>query len=408
MPSEFRIWIRGENPNRNYAPVLFDDQAAEQVMASYREHGVDIQIDLEHLSLNEESRNYDPDARGWCELAIRDGELWAVNVRWTPDGERRLRERTQRYVSPTWKADENERPVRLFNIALCAQPATDHAMPLAAKTRNGPKGSPVKISSLHKIATRVRALKKANVDPQQIIKLLAEGDAPAGDSGGSVAGINIADLATFLEIDINPAEDPAGFVKAIGAKLDEIASKLRGEGGENKPAEPSPDAMPASEVAAAKLMTKMLGVDSCEAGALRLSAWREIVRTADEAAARVAKDAAAIELSERKAVVMRLQACGAETPATSGLNDGKLCKRLMDEPLEAMKARAETLELAKGSQSAGQTPGNGGNANATKQTFVVEGKAVELDARELAICAEQKCDPKTFAMLKSRRATRAA
>jgi phage I-like protein len=137
-PREFRIFKKGENET-THGTFLFDDAAALSVMAAYAEHGIDIAIDREHLSLDQKAPNYDPDARGWCNLELRDGELWAVNVRWTPDGEARLRNKTQRYISPVFTfSKDNHRILALYNIAMCAIPATHEAPPLiAASKRSG-------------------------------------------------------------------------------------------------------------------------------------------------------------------------------------------------------------------------------------------------------------------------------
>lgn len=43
---------------------------------------------------------------------------------------------------------------------------------------------------------------------------------------GEAAGVDIAKLAKFLAIDINPGSDPAGFIKSLLAKLDEISKQL--------------------------------------------------------------------------------------------------------------------------------------------------------------------------------------
>lgn len=101
-------------------------------MAVYTRAGVDLPIDLEHESLDIPLRSDSRDARGWFKLEIRNGELWAVNVRWTPDGARRLSEKTQRYISPAFYTDEEGRVVELINVALCAMPATYEAPPLVA------------------------------------------------------------------------------------------------------------------------------------------------------------------------------------------------------------------------------------------------------------------------------------
>lgn len=115
---------------------LFDAEAAKLVMADYEKIGNDIMIDLEHLSLDPDCESYDPDARGWCQLEVRNGSLWAVNVTWTPDGVARLKNRTQRFISPTFLYDEETRRIEaLYNIAICAIPATHNAPALVAASR---------------------------------------------------------------------------------------------------------------------------------------------------------------------------------------------------------------------------------------------------------------------------------
>lgn len=131
-PREFRIFRAGWNDTYK-GKYLFDEEAANLVMASFREHGVDRPIDLEHLSIDEEAKHYDPDARGWLKLAVRNGELWAVDVKWTPDGDRRLRACTQRYISPFFDYDPKTRRVQsLYNVAICAIPATKDMPALVA------------------------------------------------------------------------------------------------------------------------------------------------------------------------------------------------------------------------------------------------------------------------------------
>jgi phage I-like protein len=136
-PTEFRIFKRGVNETTK-GPVVFDDAAAASVMAAYTAQGVDLMIDLAHQSLDDsaEAREDAGDARGWFRLALRNGELWAVDVKWTPDGERRLRERTQRYVSPCVYTDKDDRAVEIVNVALCAMPATIGARPLVAASKS--------------------------------------------------------------------------------------------------------------------------------------------------------------------------------------------------------------------------------------------------------------------------------
>jgi phage I-like protein len=117
-------------------PFLFDDEAARIVLAQFEREGVDMIADLEHLSLNPDSPNYDPDARAHFRLEVRDGELWACGVSWSPDGQRRLTEKTQRYISPVAMRDKDtKRVLGVFNVGLVAQPATFHAQPLVAASK---------------------------------------------------------------------------------------------------------------------------------------------------------------------------------------------------------------------------------------------------------------------------------
>ena len=136
-PGEFRLFKKGWNETRK-GRVLFDDVAAKSVLDAFAVHGVDMMIDLEHLSLDDEHPNYDPDARGWHTLELRNGELWAVSVKWTPDGNDRLTNKKQRYISPAFVLDKaTKRVVELVNIALCAMPATDKIQPLIAAANRG-------------------------------------------------------------------------------------------------------------------------------------------------------------------------------------------------------------------------------------------------------------------------------
>ena len=76
---EVRLFTAGWNDTTK-GRFLFDDKAAKAVMRRAEKHGVDIMIDLEHLSLDADSPSYDPDARGWGKLAVRNGELWVVSL----------------------------------------------------------------------------------------------------------------------------------------------------------------------------------------------------------------------------------------------------------------------------------------------------------------------------------------
>lgn len=139
LPTEFRIFKAGANVTSK-GTTIFDAKAAEDVMREYAEKGVDLMIDLEHhwSDNSAQARSDAADARGWFNLEVRNGELWAVNVRWTPDGARRLTEKTQRYISPLfYERKDDQRVAWLVNVALVSNPATYGAEPLVAASEAG-------------------------------------------------------------------------------------------------------------------------------------------------------------------------------------------------------------------------------------------------------------------------------
>src|SRR5690606_21758833 len=71
-------------------------------------------------------------AAGWFELEVRNGELWAVNVRWTPPAAEALRRKEWRFMSPAFSTDDEGRITSLLNVALTNLPATRRLEPLMA------------------------------------------------------------------------------------------------------------------------------------------------------------------------------------------------------------------------------------------------------------------------------------
>lgn len=142
LPNEFLIFAPGDNPSTQ-GPALWDATAAAAVMKLAAERGqVEYPIDLEHRSLDKSAvalTTNATNAQGWFRLAVRNGALWAVNVRWTPEGEQRLRSRSQRYTSPAffWLDQPLGRVGEIINVALVSMPATNDQAALVAASRTG-------------------------------------------------------------------------------------------------------------------------------------------------------------------------------------------------------------------------------------------------------------------------------
>ena len=157
LPTDFRLFKRGVNTTAK-GDFLFDDIAAASVIAAYKRAGVDLPVDLEHLSLSPDSSRSDShDARGWFQLAVKNGELWAVNVRWNSDGVARLTNKTQRYISPAFVTDADGRVTQLVNCALVAHPATHGAPALVAASRTAilsARVTPARRAALYLLASK--------------------------------------------------------------------------------------------------------------------------------------------------------------------------------------------------------------------------------------------------------------
>jgi len=261
LPTEIRLFKWGENPTTK-GVFLLDAESAAQLMAGYEEHGVDVMFDLEHLSLDSKSVNFDPDARAWAQLEVRQGAnggLFAVNIRWTEDGATRLRKRTQRYISPAFWANEDGRITELMNIALVAMPATHNTEALvAASIRN--RGSKMTFDTA--TAERMVAGMRAQFDVLRTsaIKLAdeapPEGEQPAPQKG-KVAGILEQMKAAQAQIVEVEKALKGKDIDAIFAAMASAAEVMKGfyesleafqGGAKEAPAPAEPAAEPAPEV----------------------------------------------------------------------------------------------------------------------------------------------------------------
>lgn len=338
LPTEFKLFVPGRNDSTK-GPAVFDDVAAESVMSAFRKQGVDVMIDLEHLSTDDEARNYDPDARGWCKLELRKGELWAVDVRWTPDGEARLKERRQRYVSPWFKYDKQLRVREILNVALCGMPATYQAEPLVAA-------------------------KRSKMDPAQIKAAL---DAiESGDEGKA------------LEILKGLIASAAGG----GAPADPPAEDLT-----RTDTPPVSDEDKDAVMAATSRLNRITGKDTISAAVDEVETWRKSHLELESEKKKLADDRAKLESAERRKLVGELVKLGNEIPATAWSDDkGSVpCKRLQDEPIGDLRDRVQKLTAARG-----KTPPKDPTPPTPEENH-------GLTERELELCKRKKIDPAEYA-----------
>ncbi len=354
-PTEFRILRRGLNPNVNGPPILFDDAAAAAVMAEYASHGVRVVIDLDHGVLKPAIRPDSHDSRGDCCLDLRDGDLWACDAKWAPDGARRLREKTQRFISPLIAHDDQNRVVRLINLGLVAMPALDFAPPLVA-------------ASVEILARRYRAASVSciTMDPKLIQEAL-----DALIAGDQAKATEILKSLVVAAATGGAAEPPAP-----------AGSEPVAEAADLPPADPAaPPADDKSKAYADDLAALRADVDALKAGGVK-------------------------EVNvKRCALVAQLVALGAETPATAwektkaGEPDtSKPVKRLSDESIDGMAARVKALGAGRPRSATATPPAR------TSEVVDAGGKEVQtsrgvvaLSAAEVKNCTEYKITVEQYA-----------
>lgn len=356
LPSEFRLFKAGWNDTEK-GSFLFDEEAARLVMAASQKWGVDHMIDLEHQALDGATPPEPTarDARGWFRLELRTGELWAVNVKWTPDGQARLSERRQRYVSPAFTVDpETKRITSITNVAITAIPAT-HDTPalIAASAINGECMDPELL--------------------KQAMDALIAGDAEKCMEilKGIITGAAGAEEAS--EAEVAPVEEMAVEAPAEEEKKEEVAA------------------------ASARLLR--ITARTTFVGALdEVETWRQSHIRLEAREAELAAERAALEYGKRKENAIAFTKLGAETPATTGLNKGKLCKRLLDEPLDEQNTRLAELLASRGGKlpadpitARRETPESGG------KEFKTPLGPYTLSAKQMKFCEETKADPQIYA-----------
>ncbi len=142
-PERFRIWPKGQVSTRTLGEFLFDEEAANQVMADFMENGqADLPLDYDHAMFSFFSPVEDKRAAGWFTPQVIGGELWATGITWTDRGRQAVESREWRYFSPAYKAPRTEahdkdpklprRITKLFNVALTNVPNTKRLQPLVA------------------------------------------------------------------------------------------------------------------------------------------------------------------------------------------------------------------------------------------------------------------------------------
>jgi hypothetical protein len=388
LPTEFLLFVKGWNETEN-GRFLFDDVAAKSVMQAWETWGVDLMIDLEHQMLYVAPGSPDPtarDARGWCGLELRaDGSLWAVNVRWSPDGAQRLAERRQRYVSPAFETDpKTKRVLRMINVAITAMPATHNTPALVAASVKGHKGMDPEM-----IKAALEAVEKGDTAAaMEILKGLIVAAAAGGEPDGDEPGAEGDGAEGVPAMESDQVVDP----KVVANADDEGAPAKKDDDSD----EPEKKAMHA-------MLAKMTGKSSPTEILAAVASYQAAFVTLEAQQVALAKQQAALDAGERRRLVAELVTLGAEFPATVWADQKakKLKAHWASMPMDALRSHVATQREARG----------GKRAPSPKPAQIAApgaevGPAVDvstLSAQELQFCKDAGADPKDYALLKAKR-----
>jgi phage I-like protein len=228
-PAEFKILSAGINSTTK-GQFLFDDLSAAAVMGEFERHKVDLSIDYDHAAVTAGMGGGTAPAAGWFRLEVRSGELWAMNVRWTPAGDAHLRAGEYRYFSPLMNCDDaTGRVLCLFNLALTNMPAMDgiDALVAASARALADERDHHMNEELQKALARIKQLETDNAAQatelatlrpaaSQVVALSAVVGFAGGSSPSEVQG-RVTALAGFQRdvVALSGQADPAGAIGAI-------------------------------------------------------------------------------------------------------------------------------------------------------------------------------------------------
>lgn len=235
-PTAWRIWTSGENFS-DKGSIFFTNESARLLLSEQEARQRRYVVDFDHLSLTTDRPAEAGRAAGWHSLAVRNGELWAVDVEWCADAKAGLEEKPPRwkYFSPAFHVDKSDQVVSYVNCALCVNPLSRGIPELAAFTRG-------KTMDLKKVLALLAAM--------------AEGEGVSDEQKQAVAA-----ALSFLspeEKKDNPEEKPE--------------EKKDAEKSEDTPPPPSPASPPAAKEDE-KEKASAVGVGSLAALAARLEVF---------------------------------------------------------------------------------------------------------------------------------------
>jgi hypothetical protein len=191
VPTEVLVCPWGLVPSVK-GDFIMDGRAAQEIIAAFNQHGVDLVIDFEHQTLGGDyaSPSGKAPAAGWIKrLFARPGVGLFASVSWTPEGAADLAGRKYRYLSPVVMVRKvDNRADVLHSVALTNKPAIEGMR--AVVNRNDPTRKAV-ASTVNEYERLCEALRKAlglepTADEAAILAAVASASGASANSAGRV------------------------------------------------------------------------------------------------------------------------------------------------------------------------------------------------------------------------------
>ncbi len=369
-PGEFRIFTAGQ-VDTSKGTFVFDGEAAASVMADYAAQGNELMVDYDHASLA--GISLDPaqsgKAAGWYGIELRNGELWAVNVRWTPPAAEALKRKEWRYMSPAFTTGEGGRITSLLNVALTNIPATRKLEPLMAAsiTALGENGMTVE--------EFLKVVKALGID------LTSSLDDAMAKIKGEKPGNAAEDAADGGADDAQ--ETPVAAAEAV------------------PPPKPEDD-KPAAVAASVTRFVRLSGKASLIEALAEAEVWRTSHLTLETETQKLAAERKVLEDAERRKLCIELVTLGGRAPAMvwATPDTGSAPKAyLLSMPISDLRAMHADEVKANAGKTAPRPPGSKVTITATASDPV---DAIGLTAKERTYCKDAGCDPAAYAAIKAR------
>jgi phage I-like protein len=238
-PTEWRIFAYGQNTS-DKGNFVFDEVAADAVMAAFAKKGSALTMDYEHQALAASSNGQPaPNSCYSWEPAIRlndagKPELWATNAKWTERAAGMIRSKEYLYFSPAFETEKKTgRVLRIVNMALTNIPALDKLEPLVAATQTHHHDGEDDMKTCKVCGAAINdgdEIMHAGHASMAKLTALVGLTAAAGET--EITGV-VSELATFRSqvVELTGAKNPVealGLVAALKSQREEITA-LKGQ-----------------------------------------------------------------------------------------------------------------------------------------------------------------------------------